>query len=128
MTRTSADIGSRVPQIVHNHKTRCAGLSLAMFFFSITGNVTYVASILFKSTERRYLLTNLSWLWYEQLSFSQPVACHTLTPCPSFIFAAAQALRSSWTSLSFFNLFIFRASPNRSCSHPTRRTKSRTLA
>lgn len=52
-----------MPQIVHNHKTRCAGLSLDMFFFSITGNVTYVASILFKSVQRRYILANLPWLW-----------------------------------------------------------------
>lgn len=31
-------IGSRVPQIFHNLKTRCEGLSLAMFFFSISGS------------------------------------------------------------------------------------------
>lgn len=55
-------LGSRIPQIVHNYKTRCEGLSLAMFFFSVTGNVTYVASILFKSTERTYILANLSWM------------------------------------------------------------------
>lgn len=29
---------SRVPQISHNYKTRCEGLSLAMFFFSISGS------------------------------------------------------------------------------------------
>lgn len=53
---------SRVPQISHNYKTRCEGLSLAMFFFSISGNVTYVASILAKSTEWKYLVTNASWI------------------------------------------------------------------
>lgn len=53
---------SRVPQISHNYKTRCEGLSLAMFFFSISGNVTYIASILFKSLEWKYLVTNASWI------------------------------------------------------------------
>ncbi|WOO79011.1 putative vacuolar amino acid transporter YPQ1 [Vanrija pseudolonga] len=55
-------IGSRIPQIFHNFKTRCEGLSLAMFFFSISGNVTYVASIMFKSMDRKYLITNASWI------------------------------------------------------------------
>lgn len=55
-------LGSRVPQIFHNRKTRCQGLSLAMFFFSITGNVTYVASILSKSLDRKYVIANLSWI------------------------------------------------------------------
>lgn len=78
-------LGSRVPQIAHNMHTRCAGLSLAMFFFSISGSesgcrgagrgkwkgltryvnaadVTYVASILFKSVERTYIIANASWL------------------------------------------------------------------
>lgn len=70
-----------MPQIVHNHKTRCAGLSLAMFFFSITGNVTYVASILFKSTDRRYLLTNLSWLWCVSLATCHPQSAGQLIDC-----------------------------------------------
>lgn len=35
-----ADIGSRIPQLVKNQQTKCEGLSLAMFFFSITGNIT----------------------------------------------------------------------------------------
>lgn len=34
-------IGSRIPQIFHNFKTRCEGLSLAMFFFSISGSKCY---------------------------------------------------------------------------------------
>lgn len=55
-------LGSRVPQIAHNYKTRCEGLSLAMFFFSISGNVTYVASIFFKSLDKKYLIANVSWL------------------------------------------------------------------
>ncbi|GMK58664.1 hypothetical protein CspeluHIS016_0601060 [Cutaneotrichosporon spelunceum] len=55
-------LASRVPQLFHNVKTRCVGLSLPMFFFSISGNVTYIASILFKSTEPKYLMTNLSWI------------------------------------------------------------------
>jgi hypothetical protein len=37
-------LGSRVPQIVHNTKTRCEGLSLAMFFFSISGSELLISS------------------------------------------------------------------------------------
>ncbi|GHJ87953.1 hypothetical protein NliqN6_4355 [Naganishia liquefaciens] len=55
-------IGSRIPQIAHNAKTRCEGLSLSLFFFSISGNLTYVASILLKSVERSYVIANISWL------------------------------------------------------------------
>lgn len=61
-------IGSRVPQIAHNTRTRCAGLSLAMFFFSITGNVTYMISIMVTSLEPRYLLANLSWILGSSLT------------------------------------------------------------
>jgi hypothetical protein len=31
-------LASRVPQVFHNFATRCEGLSLAMFFFSISGS------------------------------------------------------------------------------------------
>ncbi|WRT64158.1 uncharacterized protein IL334_001087 [Kwoniella shivajii] len=55
-------LGSRIPQIVHNYKTRCAGLSLAMFFFAISGNITYVLSILLTSMNPKYILANLPWL------------------------------------------------------------------
>ncbi|EIW72452.1 hypothetical protein TREMEDRAFT_18058, partial [Tremella mesenterica DSM 1558] len=55
-------LGSRIPQIIHNFKTRCAGLSLAMFFFTITGNITYAVSILSVSTDPHYILVNTSWL------------------------------------------------------------------
>jgi len=65
--------------VIHR-KTRCAGLSLAMFFFSITGSaspplgisdliadtqsldITFTFSILFTSLEKRYLIANASWL------------------------------------------------------------------
>lgn len=36
-------LGSRIPQIVKNQETKCEGLSLLMFAFSVAGNVTYVA-------------------------------------------------------------------------------------
>jgi len=55
-------LGSRVPQIAKNLQTRCEGLSPALFFFAIVGNVTYSLSIVAKSTERDYLITNASWL------------------------------------------------------------------
>ncbi|KAI9635285.1 PQ loop repeat-domain-containing protein [Dioszegia hungarica] len=54
--------GSRIPQIIHNFRTRCAGLSLALFFFTITGNLTYSASILAPSLDPKYILANASWL------------------------------------------------------------------
>jgi len=55
-------LGARLPQIAKNFKTRCEGLSPALFFFAIFGNVTYSCSILAKSTDRQYLITNASWL------------------------------------------------------------------
>lgn len=55
-------MASRVPQIFKNRQTKCEGLSLALFVFAVVGNLTYVASILIKSTERNYIVENLSWL------------------------------------------------------------------
>ena len=49
-------------RLVKNLQTRCEGLSPAMFFFSIFGNVTFAMAILMKSIERNYLITNASWL------------------------------------------------------------------
>jgi hypothetical protein len=61
-----------------NLQTQCEGLSPgtryvhtwrdaanvppALFFFAIVGNLTYSLSIIAKSTERDYLITNASWL------------------------------------------------------------------
>ncbi|RHZ85224.1 hypothetical protein Glove_69g65 [Diversispora epigaea] len=56
-------LGSRIPQIIKNYKSKSTeGLSLAMFCFSVLGNITFCFSILFHSTEREYLLINLPWL------------------------------------------------------------------
>ncbi|KAJ7600741.1 PQ loop repeat-domain-containing protein [Mycena floridula] len=55
-------LGSRIPQIFKNFKTRCAGLSPALFLFAIFGNTTYVLAICTKSMSRQYLITNASWL------------------------------------------------------------------
>ncbi|KAL0961426.1 hypothetical protein HGRIS_006372 [Hohenbuehelia grisea] len=55
-------LGARVPQIFKNFKTRCAGLSPALFLFAIMGNATYALSICAKSMDRRYLILNASWL------------------------------------------------------------------
>ncbi|EJC98486.1 PQ-loop-domain-containing protein [Fomitiporia mediterranea MF3/22] len=55
-------LGSRIPQILKNTKTRCEGLSLALFMFSIAGNVTYVLSICTASMGARHLIANASWL------------------------------------------------------------------
>ncbi|KAF7298993.1 hypothetical protein MIND_00847500 [Mycena indigotica] len=55
-------LGSRLPQILKNFQTRCEGLAPALFLFAIAGNLTYSMSIIAKSTEREYLITNASWL------------------------------------------------------------------
>jgi len=55
-------LASRVPQIVKNQKTHCAGLSVALFIFSVAGNIAYVASILVKDLGRKHLIANASWL------------------------------------------------------------------
>ncbi|KAF9046740.1 PQ loop repeat-domain-containing protein [Panaeolus papilionaceus] len=55
-------LGARVPQILKNFKTRCEGLSPALFFFAIFGNTTYALSICAKSMDREYLIKNGGWL------------------------------------------------------------------
>ncbi|SPO48619.1 uncharacterized protein PSANT_06310 [Moesziomyces antarcticus] len=55
-------LSSRVPQILKNRTTKCEGLSLALFVFAVAGNLTYVASILLKSTKHDYLVESFSWL------------------------------------------------------------------
>lgn len=55
-------LSSRIPQIRKNRTTKCEGLSMSLFVYAVSGNATYVASILALSTERRYVLENLSWL------------------------------------------------------------------
>lgn len=55
-------LSSRVPQIIKNRTTKCEGLSLALFVFAVAGNLTYVASILLKSTKHDYLVESFSWL------------------------------------------------------------------
>ena len=55
-------ISSRVPQIMKNSKTKCEGLSIPLFCFALCGNISYVAQVMFESTDRDYLLVNLSWL------------------------------------------------------------------
>ncbi|GAA5934316.1 PQ-loop repeat-containing protein [Sporobolomyces koalae] len=55
-------LGSRLPQLALNRKTKCEGLSLLMFCFAVIGNVTYVASILLTSLSLQHLLVNAPWL------------------------------------------------------------------
>ena len=55
-------LGSRIPQILKNRETKCEGLSLALFMFTITGNLTYVLSICVASMSSQHLLANASWL------------------------------------------------------------------
>ncbi|KAI0345998.1 PQ-loop-domain-containing protein [Trametopsis cervina] len=55
-------LGARIPQILKNFQTKCEGLSLALFLFSIAGNTTYALSILTVSLEPNHLLANAGWL------------------------------------------------------------------
>jgi len=55
-------LGARIPQIFKNFKTRCEGLSPALFFFAILGNTAYGLSICAKSMDPDYLVLNASWL------------------------------------------------------------------
>lgn len=49
-------------EIVKNLTTRCEGLSPALFFFAIFGNITYSMSICAISLEAPYILKNAGWL------------------------------------------------------------------
>jgi uncharacterized protein with PQ loop repeat len=56
-------LGARLPQIYKNYCDKsCEGLSLLFFILSLLGNLTYGAGILFHSTEKNYIITNLPWL------------------------------------------------------------------
>lgn len=55
-------LGSRIPQIMKNRKTKCQGLSLMMFCLSVLGNITYCGAILFPSSTPEHVWLNLSWL------------------------------------------------------------------
>ncbi|KAL2367453.1 vacuolar membrane PQ loop repeat protein [Blastomyces gilchristii SLH14081] len=56
-------LGARIPQILKNYREKsCEGLSLLFFIFSLMGNLSYGAGILFHSTEKGYFLKNLPWL------------------------------------------------------------------
>jgi len=55
-------LGARIPQILKNFKSRCAGLSPALFFFALFGNTTYALSICAKSMDKDYLIKNGGWL------------------------------------------------------------------
>ncbi|KAK9320803.1 PQ loop repeat-domain-containing protein [Lipomyces orientalis] len=56
-------LSARIPQIIQNYKKRSVhGLSLLFFIYSTMGNVTYAFQIILYSSDRRYILLNLSWL------------------------------------------------------------------
>ncbi|KAI8887769.1 PQ-loop-domain-containing protein, partial [Backusella circina FSU 941] len=56
-------IGSRLPQIMKNWRQKSTdGLSPGMFICAVLGNIFFSLSIFLRSTERTYLLVNLSWI------------------------------------------------------------------
>ncbi|KAF4975424.1 hypothetical protein FZEAL_7772 [Fusarium zealandicum] len=54
---------ARIPQIVKNHREKsCEGLALLFFMLSMSGNLTYGASLVLYSQDRKYLLNAFPWL------------------------------------------------------------------
>lgn len=54
---------ARIPQIIKNYQEKsCDGLSLLFFLFSLTGNLTYGASLVAYSQTREELIKDLPWL------------------------------------------------------------------
>ncbi len=54
---------ARIPQIIKNHREKsCEGLALLFFLLSLTGNLTYGASVVAYSRRRDYLVRALPWL------------------------------------------------------------------
>ena len=67
---TALYLVSRLPQIYANYTRKsAAGLSFYMFLFAGLGNLTYVVSILIKSTEYTYLLNSLPYILGSSLTF-----------------------------------------------------------
>ncbi|EFQ29543.1 hypothetical protein CGRA01v4_14817 [Colletotrichum graminicola] len=54
---------ARIPQIVKNYQEKsCEGLALLFFLLSLTGNLTYGASLVAFKQDKAYLLNALPWL------------------------------------------------------------------
>ncbi|KAH7019128.1 PQ loop repeat-domain-containing protein [Ilyonectria destructans] len=54
---------ARIPQIIKNYREQsCEGLALLFFMLSMTGNLTYGASLVSYSQDKNYLLKTLPWL------------------------------------------------------------------
>ncbi|KAH8114752.1 PQ-loop-domain-containing protein [Phellopilus nigrolimitatus] len=94
-TSAALYLGSRIPQILKNFKTKCEGLALALFMFSIAGNVTYAFSICTESMDRQHLIANASWLAGSGLT----VFLDVFVLCQFFYFRSAEGRFISETSL-----------------------------
>ncbi|TEA20259.1 putative vacuolar amino acid transporter YPQ3 [Colletotrichum sidae] len=54
---------ARIPQIIKNYREKsCEGLALLFFLLSLTGNLTYGASLVAFKQDKAYLLNALPWL------------------------------------------------------------------
>lgn len=54
---------ARIPQIIKNYREKsCEGLSLLFFLLSLTGNLTYGASVTAYDQHADYLIRALPWL------------------------------------------------------------------
>ncbi|KAJ3562120.1 hypothetical protein NP233_g9776 [Leucocoprinus birnbaumii] len=115
-------IGARVPQIIKNFKTRCEGLSPALFFFAMCGNIMYSSSILAKSTDWHYLVTNASWLAGSGLVVSLDI----FVLC-QFVYYRAQDRRRGEESREIAENSAVRVSGNGGCG-PKERTRGQGVA
>ncbi|KAF8313264.1 hypothetical protein DL93DRAFT_2167969 [Clavulina sp. PMI_390] len=59
---TSFYVGARLPQLKKNGTTRCEGLSLGLFMFTIAGNFFYALSLLVLPMDWNGLIVTASWL------------------------------------------------------------------
>ncbi|OLY83356.1 Seven transmembrane protein 1 [Smittium mucronatum] len=61
--------GSRIPQIIQNHRAKsCEGLSIMMFGFTLTSNIAYIISFFAESTDLDYIIPSLPWILGSAIS------------------------------------------------------------
>lgn len=54
---------ARIPQIIKNYREKsCEGLALLFFLLSLTGNLSYGASLIAYSQDKEYLIWTIPWL------------------------------------------------------------------
>lgn len=94
-------LGSRIPQIAKNLRTKCKGLSLALFLFCIIGNAFFFLSLCVISLDWKYLLVNASWLACSGLGvFGDIYILYQFFRFRAEDSLAANSLTKPWASIS----------------------------